>query len=201
MFCKNCGAKLPENCLFCNNCGQPVPARPDSGQPSLPHQAHCASTVTAAKPGAGMIVLISLLGIVAVVVLVFLGMKLFAGPSPNAQAFAQAYASLMESATYGNDAAAPSQPTAGTPPSETASALAPSPAYAAPPPHPCTLSSGYGTGAAFTGCRNRICERLCHRCCKLSGRYMVGVCRKRHRQPGCHSNCHRISKGLSLGIR
>jgi hypothetical protein len=50
-----------------------------------------------------MIALVCGLGVVAMAVLVFLGIRLFAAPRTDAQAFAQAYTALMESAEYGND--------------------------------------------------------------------------------------------------
>ncbi len=132
MFCNHCGAKIPDGTQFCTNCGQSVFAQPNSQQSSPPQPGQAPSSIretappVATKTSAGTIVMICLLGVIAAAALIFLGIKLFASSNANTQAFAQAYESLMQPATYGNPAVVQSSPVLSEPP-ETASTSTPTP--------------------------------------------------------------------------
>lgn len=165
MFCSKCGAKLPDNSAFCSHCGQPLSGSNEKQTwsqqtyipPQPPRMPQAPVTPNPAKTAhTGMIVLICVLGTVAAAALVFLGIKLFAPPQTDSQAFAQAYSSLLESAAFGNSSAGAAQspiPAASVPPATSATpTIAPAATpTAAPTPAPTAAPAPDPTAAPTPG--------------------------------------------------
>ena len=102
MFCKNCGAQIPEGSAFCGECGQRMteepqtqetantpPQQPAYTPPRQPAYAPPQQPAYAPAYGAGaiaapkntmMIVLVCVLSVLAAAALVFMGLKLFSTP-------------------------------------------------------------------------------------------------------------------------
>ncbi|MDD5018181.1 MAG: zinc ribbon domain-containing protein [Eubacteriales bacterium] len=127
MFCKNCGAQIPEDSAFCAECGAHVieeavnpPQQAQSGQTAQPYtppaQPYTPPAQAYAPPPAygaavmpkpkntGLIVAVIILSVLAAAALAFVGLSYFS-PKADPKEFDDVYEALLESSFIGSEAA------------------------------------------------------------------------------------------------
>ena len=146
MFCKKCGASIPEGSMFCTSCGQKIAE--ESGTPTQPLASGMAGGTIGTPPdfsqpgytpppGAvpiyppvpkkpkrtGMIVLVSVLAVAAAAAIVLLCLKILAPAKEEPADFADVYDTLMQSALVSGTSQPSATPTQTTAPSSTQTTL------------------------------------------------------------------------------
>lgn len=107
MYCKHCGASIPEGSVFCSACGKSQTggaAGQTSGQKPVGPVQPPVYTVPAKWTNTGLIIAICTLGVLAAAALVFAGITLFSAPKDEAAGFADVYDDLIASSDIGTSA-------------------------------------------------------------------------------------------------
>ena len=102
MYCKYCGANIPDGSAFCKECGGKQTTDEPAAVPQQQMYTSVQQPYAPPKKNISLIVAVCVLGVLAAAALVFVGIKLFGAPKNNADAFADVYEELIASSDIGS---------------------------------------------------------------------------------------------------